>query len=295
MIRFTFLSISFNPSIDIRSGIRYPLSVVTFCGPSLNKEFDIIQDFVMFVNKIILCNNAFVDAYFQSDWLGKLIFLSLLALSVCSWIIIIHKAWITHLARKYSGQFYKVFEAQRMNPLSVESEQAARREQPNPFFDLYYVLKRYTLEVLNKNHRFGKQNGEKEGVISYMSPSDIDFVHSHLMVMVANQTKFLEKNLFILSTIVSLAPFLGLLGTVWGILTTFSEIQSSAGGAHSAVLGGISLALATTVLGLIDAIPALIGYNYLKNTVRDFQTDMEGFSNELLASIEIYYRKVDVT
>lgn len=249
----------------------------------------------MIVNKILLANNAFIDAYVQSDWLGKLIFLGLLALSVCSWIIIAHKAWITHLARKHSVQFYRSFETQRMNPLGLESDQAARRQQPNPFFDLYYVLKRYTLEVLNKNRRFGQQNGEAEGNISYMSPTDIDYVQSHLMAMVANQTKFLEKNLFILSTIVSLAPFLGLLGTVWGILTTFSELQSTAGGAHSAVLGGISLALATTVLGLIDAIPALIGYNYLKNTVRDFQIDMEGFSNELLASVEIYYRKVDVT
>ena len=56
-----------------------------------------------------------------------------------------------------------------------------------------------------------------------------------------------------------------------------------------------SLALATTVLGLVDAIPALIGYNYLKNSARDFQTEMEGFSNELLASVEMYYRKVDVS
>ena len=132
--------------------------------------------------------------------------------------------------------------------------------------------------------------------VSYMSAADIDFVQSHLMIAVANQTKFLEKNLFMLSTIVSLAPFLGLLGTVWGILTTFSAMQTeAAGSAHSMVLGGISLALATTVLGLIDAIPALIGYNYLKNSVRDFQTDMEGFSNELLATVEIYYRKVDVS
>lgn len=250
----------------------------------------------MFVNNLFLANNAFIDAYVQSDWLGKMIFIGLLALSVCSWIIIAHKSWITYLARKHSGQFYRAFETQRMNPLGLESDGGtARRNQPNPFFDLYYVLKRYTLEVLNKNRRFGQQNGGGEGSISYMSPTDIDFVQSHLMAMVANQTKFLEKNLFILSTIVSLAPFLGLLGTVWGILTTFSELQSQTGGAHNAVLGGISLALATTVLGLIDAIPALIGYNYLKNTVRDFQTDMEGFSNELLASVEIYYRKVDVS
>ena len=60
------------------------------------------------------------------------------------------------------------------------------------------------------------------------------------------------------------------------------------------VIGGLSLALATTVLGLIDAIPALMGYNYLKNTIRDFQTDMEGFSTEILASVEMQYRKVDI-
>jgi biopolymer transport protein TolQ len=92
-----------------------------------------------------------------------------------------------------------------------------------------------------------------------------------------------------------LAPFLGLLGTVWGILTTFSELQvQGSSSSHQMVLGGLSLALATTVFGLIDAIPALIGYNYLKNTIRDFQTEMEKFASELLASIEMQYRKVDL-
>ncbi len=87
---------------------------------------------------------------------------------------------------------------------------------------------------------------------------------------------------------------MGLLGTVWGILMTFADLQThQAGSTHNAILGGISLALATTVLGLLDAIPALIAYNYLKNETRDFQIDMEGMSNELLASVEIYYRKVE--
>lgn len=251
----------------------------------------------MFVNHFFLANNAFIDAYTQSDFLGKLIFIGLLALSICSWVLIVQKGRETFLARKHSKQFYKSFELQRMNPLGMETEQTMRRNRPNPFFDLYFVLKKFTLEVLNKNRRFGQQNGvSPENTPSYMSPSDIDFVQAHLMTTMANQTKQLEKNLFILSTIVSLAPFLGLLGTVWGILSTFSELQTNTSGSgHGMVLGGISLALATTVLGLIDAIPALIGYNFLKNSVRDFQTDMEGFSNELLASVEIYYRKVDVS
>ncbi len=105
------------------------------------------------------------------------------------------------------------------------------------------------------------------------------------------QTKFLEKNLFILATIVSLAPFLGLLGTVWGILTTFSQLQMQGG--SQVVLGGLSMALATTVLGLIDAIPALVGYSFLKNKIREFQTDMDGFATEMLATVELQYRKVD--
>lgn len=249
----------------------------------------------MFVNQNLLANGAFYDAFTQSDVLGKLIFIGLFALSVCSWVLIVQKWRMTSLARKRSEQFYKSFEQLRMNPLSLETEAAKQRQNPNPFCDLYFVLKKYTLEVLNKNRRFGQQNGV-ENPISYLSPTDIDFVQSHLMSNIAYQTKHLEKNLFILSTIVSLAPFLGLLGTVWGILLTFSELQSnSAGSGQGMVLTGISLALATTVLGLIDAIPALIGYNYLKNSVRDFQTDMEGFSNELIASVEIYYRKVDVS
>lgn len=250
----------------------------------------------MFVNKFFLANNPFIDAYYQSDTLGKIIFLSLIFLSVCSWILLIYKGRLTYRARKHSIRFYEAFELQRMNPLSLECEQATRRKHPNPFLDLYLVLKKYTVEILNKNRRFGQHNlaAAKEPSVSYLSPSDIDFVQAHLMTTVANQTKFLEKNLFILSTIVSLAPFLGLLGTVWGILTTFSQLQSqSGGGTHHMVLGGISLALATTVLGLIDAIPALIGYNYLKNSIRDFQTEMEGFSNEILASVEMQYRKVD--
>ena len=151
---------------------------------------------------------------------------------------------------------------------------------------------------MNKNRRFSQKNQEnlQNQSISFLSPTDIDFVEAHLATQVAYQTKNLEKNLFILATVVSLAPFLGLLGTVWGILTTFADMQTqTSGSTHQIVLSGLSLALATTVLGLVDAIPALIGYNYLKNNIRDFEIDMEGFSTEILACVEIQYRQVDLT
>lgn len=247
----------------------------------------------MFVNSLFLCSNPFFEAYLHSDFLGKLIIIGLILLSICTWIVLIHKVWITYQARKNSEKFSRAFQTEKSTPLDLEINENV---VTNPFFELYKVLKSQTLEILNKNRLFGGKKIDQDGMISFLSPSDIEFVEAQLYSTISTQIKHLEKNLFILSTIVSLGPFLGLLGTVWGILTTFSELQSAAGGAtNQMVIGGLSLALATTVLGLIDAIPALIGYNYLKNTIRDFQTEMEGFSTEILSSVEMQYRKVDVS
>lgn len=251
----------------------------------------------MYVNPILLTGNPFFEAYSQSDILGKLIFLALYALSICSWSVLLYKLWVTHQAKKHAFRFHESFLLQKLNPLNLDCENLNKKKLINPFLDLYQVLKKQSLEVLAKNRHFSKiqQNeSSQNGNSSYLSLSDVDFVASHLSTQVAQQVKSLEKNLYILSTTVSLAPFLGLLGTVWGILTTFSEMQAqTAGSTHQMVLGGLSLALATTVLGLLDAIPALIGYNYLKNSIRDFATEMEGFSNEILGSVELQYRRVD--
>jgi biopolymer transport protein TolQ len=256
----------------------------------------------MDVNIIVLNGNPFFEAYSQSDILGKLIFLGLYALSICSWTVLIYKIWVTHQAKRNAFRFYEAFQLQKLNPLSLDCDGINKRKTVNPFLDLYQVLKKQSLDVLTKNRHFSKLHtpeSTNSGFGSptpsaYLSLSDIDFVASHLSTQVAQQVKHLEKYLYILSTTVSLAPFLGLLGTVWGILTTFSELQAqSVGSTHQMVLGGLSLALATTVLGLLDAIPALVGYNYLKNSIRDFATEMEGFSNEILAAVELQYRKVD--
>lgn len=248
------------------------------------------------INNFVIASNPFFDAYIQSDLLGKLIFVGLIALSICSWIILVHKIWLTRLALKSSREFQQAFQLQKFSPLMIDCEAVPSKFKLNPFQTVYSILKKTTLELLNKNRHFSRQVKEgKGGETPFLSPADIEFVEAHLLSGISSQTKYLEKNLFILATVVSLGPFLGLLGTVWGILTTFSDMTSQAGGnSHQAVLGGLSLALATTVLGLVDAIPALIGYNYLKNAIRDFEMDMQGFAHEILSSVEMQYRKVDV-
>lgn len=236
------------------------------------------------IYEILLVGNPFFDSYIHSDYLGKLIFIGLFVLSIISWVLILFKTWQTLRARHHSSAFREKFSKHKAHPLSLEGEQ-----HHTPFGVIYSVLKKTSLDLLSKNQRYSKSQE-----YSYLSQADIEFVQAHLLTSVTGQTKFLENNLFILATVVTLAPFLGLLGTVWGILTTFSELQAQTGNTHQMVLSGLSLALATTVLGLVDAIPALIGYNYLKNAIRNFETDMESFAHEILASVELQYRKVDL-
>ncbi len=236
----------------------------------------------MILSVNLLGVNPFVQAYTQSDLLGKVIFISLILLSIITWVVLLYKVRFTRRARLLSKQFAEQFGAQRHNPLNFPHDTSLL----NPYLNLYMKLKGYTVDLLNKNKRFGDN--------IYLSPADIDLVGSHVMTAISTETKGLERHLYILSTCTSLAPFLGLLGTVWGILATFAEPQLLGTTGSHAVLGGISLALVTTVLGLLNAIPALIGYNYLKDVIADFETSMEEFSSDLISSVELQYRQVDL-
>ena len=239
-----------------------------------------------------LCEgNPFFDAYTESDLLGKIIFISLLALSVISWSVLIHKMWLTKHVKRSSLQFRKNFIDSRHEPLALSATTSQNNECPNAFGIIYDVLKNKSLEILDKNRKGQK----KKEAVDQLSTADIALLETHATSAISTLTKYLEKNLYILSTIVTLAPFLGLLGTVYGILTTFTELKAQTGGSsNQIILGGLSLALSTTVLGLIDAIPALIGYNYLKNLVYDFDAEMGRFATDVLSAVELQYRKMDV-
>jgi len=242
---------------------------------------------------ILLGSNPFYDAYAQADLMGKCIFLGLLFLSIVSWVILVQKIRATQSKKKLSLQFAQAFEKKRHHPLTIEVPPHQSPSETNPFLEIYLTLKKYTVELLNKN-RLSIETPEESSVKVYLSPTDIDLVASYLTTVISSQVKALEKHLYLLSTIVTLGPFLGLLGTVWGILISFSHMNARADGqSNEAILSGLSMALGTTVLGLIVAIPAIIAYNYLKNETREFQSEMEDFSTLVLATVEMQYRKVD--
>jgi biopolymer transport protein TolQ len=232
---------------------------------------------------IIAAGNPFVSAYFQSDWFGKGIFLGLFFLSAVSWWILIHKSWIFFHVRRLSNTLNDQFSAK--DPLGLQFSRPLKArllEVPHPFFEVYKIMKQQVLQLISRNHLYIPAQEMT------LSESDLGLIESQIFSAIASQTKKLEKNMFILSTVTTLGPFLGLLGTVWGILLTFSDMKGGAA-SNASMLSGLSLALATTVIGLVVAIPALVGYNYLKNASREYRRDLENFSHLLLTAIELQF------
>lgn len=235
---------------------------------------------------IFAMGNPFISAYMQSDWFGKWIFWGLFALSAVSWSVLLHKFWLFYQVKRLSKNFMEQFSEKEPLNLQFSRPVAGRLlEAPHPFFEIYKALKQKALAILSRNHLYSPEE-------SYLSVSDLDLLEAQAAASIASQVKKLEKNLFILSTVVTLGPFVGLLGTVWGILLTFSQLHAKGVGMGNAqMLSGLSLALATTVLGLVVAIPALISHNYLKNAGKETRREMEDFAHLLLSSVELQYRR----
>ena len=239
---------------------------------------------------ILVGSFSVFNSFSQSDFFGKIVFISLFLLSLISWVVLISKIRISKKTKKNSLFFEQNFEEEKGNLLNFDLAKPFSKDF-NPYFTIYSSVKQKTLEILNKNKYFADPLNETE---IFLSSSDIELVESQVSAIISHESKQLEKNLFVLSTIITLAPFMGLLGTVWGILVTFSGLQSNGlASANSSVLSGLSMALGTTVFGLVVAIPALVGYNYLKSTIGDFSGDMELFSHNLMTKLEIQYRRVD--
>ncbi|MBU6446344.1 MAG: MotA/TolQ/ExbB proton channel family protein, partial [Verrucomicrobia bacterium] len=176
------------------------------------------------------------------------------------------------------------------DPLNLQFTRPKGRllEVPHPFFEMYKTLKQKTLQLISRNHLY------LPNLETVLSEADLGLIDSQIQTTLAKQHKLLEKHLFVLSTIATLGPFLGLLGTVWGILLTFTQLHArGVSASNAAMLSGLSMALATTVIGLVIAIPAFAGYNYLKNAAREYRRDMEDFSQLILAAIELQYRRPD--
>jgi len=127
----------------------------------------------------------------------------------------------------------------------------------------------------------------------YVSLKTMEFVKRALERVVAQQSLKLESGLITLAIAVSGAPFLGLLGTVWGVMSAFSYVAMKGNADLATMAPGVSAALITTVAGLLVAIPSMFGYNWLVHHLRVLTVELDNFAQDLVSRMETEFVKED--
>jgi biopolymer transport protein TolQ len=198
----------------------------------------------------------------------KFILVLLLGLSVLSWGVALDRL-----------RLYRRIESQARN---IRHEVRAMRNVHELLGLLEHGYSGPLMAILRESRKVLQRTGEDLGGREYLIP---DFQRASQKAIV-DSLGGLEKNLVLLSTTTTVSPFLGLLGTCWGIMTSFINIGAKGSANLAVVAPGIAEALIVTIAGLATAIPALVFFNMLTNRVRNLESEMETFAITVVEFLE---------
>lgn len=197
----------------------------------------------------------------------------LILMSLVSWAIIIAKSLHLRRAESQTGEFLNVFRrSQRFSEVASQSEEL----QASPMVGLFragYVEIDAQVKAQGKDGSGGQKN---------YRISSLQALERSLRRAANVETSHLTRGTGFLATTAAAAPFIGLFGTVWGIMVAFRDIGVTGSTSLVAVAPGIAEALINTALGLVAAIPALMGYNYFANRLRELRSQMTDFILEFI-------------
>ncbi len=242
--------------------------------------------------------NAAVYAIKNATTEGKITVIVLLLLSLFSWTIIITKFRQLTIARKATKKFLAAYASTR-DPLDIQKR--GEEFEGAPAYALYergaeevlYHLKNNPVEVKGAVTVQSAGEGNTDHLARVktikISNSAFEAVKVVLEEAASAQAMSLEKGMIVLSTAVAGGPFIGLLGTVWGVMSTFAGIAESNSASLTAMAPGVAAALVATVTGLLVAIPAMFGYNFMVTTIRHITQELDGFATRYANQIEHAY------
>ncbi len=232
-------------------------------------------------------DHSILAIIFGAGWVVKAVMLVLLGFSVICWGIILTKALTLSKARKHTQLFFDAFrESRKFSLLYAEAKQLTFSPLAQVFKAGYAELTR-----LSKFQTQTQKNGTDAPPEPEYERSGMDNVIRSLQQAVTAERARLEKGVNFLATTGSSAPFIGLFGTVWGIMESFRQIGVAKSASLAVVAPGIAEALIATAAGLAAAIPAVIFYNYFLAKINTISTEMDNFSSELINIIERIYLK----
>ena len=214
----------------------------------------------------------------QATLEGKAIIFCLLVFSIIAWSVMISKAIQMRRAKRLNHLFTAEFRSQKA-VLDVFDRRIQAEGCP-----MFMVYQAGSLE-LDARLKGPGDTGRKRSV----SLKGMEHVKRSMENTVAQESLKLESGLILLANAVSGAPFLGLLGTVWGVMSTFGHIAQQGSATMAAMAPGVSAALITTVAGLLVAIPSMFGYNWLVHNLRVLTVELDNFAQELVSKMETEY------
>ena len=244
--------------------------------------------------------NAAVYAIQNATTEGKITVIVLLILSLFSWTIIITKFRQLMIAQKATKKFLAAYSTTR-DPLDIQRK--GQEFDGAPAYHLYirgadelaYQLKNNPVHV-QAVARFNPANGgdAKTDFLAKSTPTKISMASFEAVKVIleeaaSGEAMALEKGMIVLSTAVAGGPFIGLLGTVWGVMSTFAGIAESRAATLTAMAPGVAAALVATVTGLLVAIPAMFAYNFMVTTIRHLTQELDGFASRYANQTEHVY------
>lgn len=223
----------------------------------------------------LLIGGEAVEMLSNTGPVAKLVLLVLLAFSIISWAIILTKWSLLRRARTQSGRFVRAFrKAQRLQDVAAVADQFRPSPLVGVFEGGFEELKRQLASVGVLRNTAAVQRGMQIGA--------------------SEEITRLERNMPWLAITAAVTPFVGLFGTVWGIIDAFQGLGTAGAATLRAVAPGISEALITTAAGLAAAIPAVIAYNLIGASIREFAARGDDFALEVLNAVELSQTQAQV-
>ena len=206
---------------------------------------------------------SLMSLFLRADIVVKSVIILLIAASIYSWAIIIEKFKMFKKINENTIEFEEKFWKSKSAESFYNNLPANKNDPMSNVF-------RKTMQVVLKSRSRSNLNEKLTGLLE----SNIE-----------TEVNFLEKNFSFLATVGSTAPFIGLFGTVWGIMNSFQSIAVSRNTSLAIVAPGIAEALFATALGLLAAIPAVIAYNKFNNDSKKYSQRLENFAKRFLSII----------
>ena len=210
---------------------------------------------------------------------AKVIIVFLVIFSMFAWSVMVSKSLQMRRARRLNDLFTSEFRGQKA-VLDIHD----RRVQVDgcPLFTVYQE------GCIETDARLKQPDGSRKKHVSLKS---MEHIKRTMESAVAREALALESGIILLALAVSGAPFLGLLGTVWGVMDTFAGVAQAGRADLAAMAPGVAAALVTTVAGLLVAIPSMFGYNWLVHNLRVQTVELDNFAQELASKLETEFLK----